>query len=74
MIRGVYEKLVKEGWKKLYYISKEKMYVGDREGTVDGCHPNDWGMFSMADAFTPVIREALEYSCSASPKPGRDRE
>ena len=60
VIRGVYEKLVREGWKKLHYISKEKMYVGDREGTVDGCHPNDWGMFSMADAFTPAVRAALE--------------
>ncbi|MCQ2389985.1 MAG: SGNH/GDSL hydrolase family protein [Kiritimatiellae bacterium] len=60
VVRGVYEKLLSEGWKNLHYVSKEKMHVGDYEGAVDGCHPNDWGMFSMAEAFTPVVRAALK--------------
>ncbi|MDD2455659.1 MAG: SGNH/GDSL hydrolase family protein [Kiritimatiellae bacterium] len=63
VVRGVFEKLKAEGWKGLYYVSKDKMYGGDREGTVDGCHPNDWGMFSMADAFTPAVAEALGLKC-----------
>jgi len=65
VIRGVYDKLKAEGWKGLNYVSKEKMYTGDYEGTVDGCHPNDWGMFSLAEAFTPVVREALAWGAIA---------
>jgi hypothetical protein len=55
----VFQKLKAQGWKGLYYVSKAKMFVGDREGTVDGCHPNDWGMFSKADAFRPAVADAL---------------
>ena len=46
-------------WDGLVYLPKDGMYVGDGEGTVDGCHPNDWGMMSMAKAFGGAIREAL---------------
>jgi hypothetical protein len=35
------------------------MYTGDFDGTVDGCHPNDLGMRSMADAFGGAVRKAL---------------
>ena len=58
-IRNLYEKLIAEGWKDLVYLPKTDMYVGDGEGTVDGCHPNDWGMMSMAKAFGKGVREAL---------------
>lgn len=59
-IRALYEKLIGEGWKKLVYLPKTEMYVGDGEGTVDGCHPNDWGMMSMAKAFGKAVEEALK--------------
>ena len=36
------------------------MYTGDCEGTVDGCHPNDIGMESMAKAFGKAVKEALK--------------
>ncbi len=58
-IRALYEKLVAEGWKNLVYLPKDKMYTGDFEGTVDGCHPNDLGMRSMADAFGAAVKQAL---------------
>ena len=58
-IRPLYEKLVREGWKNLVYLPKADMYVGDFEGTVDGCHPNDWGMMSMAKAFGGAVAAAL---------------
>ena len=58
-IRGVYEKLTAEGWKKLVYLPKTNMYPGDAEGTVDGCHPNDLGMMSLAKAFGQAVSEAL---------------
>ena len=58
-MRRLYERLVAEGWKDLVYLSKEGMYTGDFEGTVDGCHPNDIGMESMSKAFGKAVREAL---------------
>lgn len=59
-IRKLYERLVAEGWKNLVYLPKTNMYTGDEEGTVDGCHPNDLGMRSMADAFGGAVRDALK--------------
>lgn len=58
-IRALYEKLIAEGWKNLVYLPKGQMFTGDGEGTVDGCHPNDLGMQSMAQAFGQAVREAL---------------
>ena len=60
LIRKLYEQLVAEGWKNLVYLPKTDMYSGDTEGTVDGCHPNDIGMASMAKAFGAAVKEALE--------------
>ena len=58
-IKALYDKLVAEGWKNLVYLPKDGMYTGDFEGTVDGCHPNDWGMMSLARAFGGAVRKAL---------------
>lgn len=58
-IRKLYEKLIAEGWKNLVYLPKDKMFTGDFDGTVDGCHPNDLGMRSMADAFGAAVKTAL---------------
>ena len=58
-VRSLYDKLVAEGWKNLVYLPKDEMYVGDGEGTVDGCHPNDLGMMSMAKAFGKAVKTAL---------------
>lgn len=58
-MRSLYEKLVNEGWKNLVYLPKTRMYPGDCEGTVDGCHPNDLGMATMAAAFGGAVKEAL---------------
>ena len=59
-IRALYEKLVAEGWNDLVYLPKDEMYTGDTEGTVDGCHPNDIGMESMAKAFGKAVKKALK--------------
>ncbi len=58
-LRSVYEKLVSEGWKNLVYLSKDKMYANDLEGTVDGVHPNDYGMMSLARAYGAAVAEAI---------------
>ena len=58
-IRKLYEKLLVEGWRNLVYLPKDGMFTDDGEGTVDGCHPNDLGMKSMARAFGSAVRQAL---------------
>ena len=58
-MKDLFARLTAEGWKNLVYLPKDKMYSGDLEGTVDGCHPNDLGMRSLADAFGGAVREAL---------------
>ena len=59
-MKDLYARLVEEGWKDLVYLPKDNMYSGDLEGTVDGCHPNDLGMRSLANAFGAAVREALD--------------
>ncbi|MBP3406262.1 MAG: SGNH/GDSL hydrolase family protein [Kiritimatiellae bacterium] len=58
-MRGLYEKLVAEGWKNLVYLPGAEMYSDDLEGTVDGVHPNDWGMMSFARAYGNAVKTAL---------------
>ena len=59
-IRSLYEKLKAEGWNKLVYLPKDGLYNGDVEGTVDGIHPNDWGMMHLAKAYGAAISQALD--------------
>ena len=59
-IRTLYEKLVKEGWRNLHYLPKDNQFGDDLEGTVEGVHPNDWGMLAKAKAFGKAVAEALE--------------
>jgi len=45
--------------KKLHYLQGEHLLGDDTEGTTDGSHPNDLGFLRQADAFEPVLRQAL---------------
>ena len=58
-VKPAYDKFVAEGWKKLYFLPAKGQHADDFEGTVDGVHPNDWGMMHIARAFGAVVREAL---------------
>ena len=58
-MKDLHARLVAEGWKNLVYLPKDNMFGDDGEGTVDGCHPNDLGMRSLANAFGAAVREAL---------------
>ena len=58
-VRALYEKLVAEGWRNLVYLPNDGMYPDDVEGTVDGVHPNDWGMMHMAKAYGGAVGKAL---------------
>ena len=57
--KALFEKLIAEGWTDLVYLPNDEMYTGDYEGTVDGVHPNDLGMMSMAKAFGKAVKTAL---------------
>ncbi len=59
-IRKLYEKLIAEGWKNLYYLPKTGMMPADAEGTVDAVHPNDLGMMTLADGFGKALRDVLK--------------
>lgn len=70
LVKEAYEKLKAEDaqlWKDLYLLRSAGQFAGDEEGTVDGAHPNDWGMMHMARAFTPVIAEALHLKWNGAP-------
>ena len=60
IMKALYDKLIAEGWTNLVYLPKDRMFTGDAEGTVDGCHPNDLGMMSLSEAFGGAVREALK--------------
>ena len=59
VIREIHARFASEGWKDLHYLPAEGQYADDFEGTVDGVHPNDWGMMHLADAFGAAVAKAL---------------
>ena len=59
-VRTLYERLVAEGWTNLVHLPKDGMYSGDFEVTVDGTHPNNWGMLSLAAAYGKAVKTALD--------------
>lgn len=68
-VRGIYEKLKREDpslWGNLHLLPGEGQLPPDGEGTVDGIHPNDYGMQRMGQAFADIIVRAL----ATSPRSG----
>lgn len=53
-----YDKLVEDGVKGLFYITKEQLGLS-MDSQVDGVHPSDLGMQQLADAISPVVQEIL---------------
>ncbi|MCA8999345.1 MAG: SGNH/GDSL hydrolase family protein [Planctomycetaceae bacterium] len=58
-LKDAFEHHRQAGMKKLYYLEGEKLLGEDRDDTTDGSHPNDLGFLRHADAFEPVLREAI---------------
>lgn len=61
-VRGVVERLKKADpakWANLYHLPAEVLFPDDYEGTVDRCHPNDWGMMKMSEELGKVLKPAL---------------
>ena len=60
IIEKTYENAISSGDKNVYLIKGAELIslCGD-EGTVDSCHPNDWGFASMAKAVGDVLSTIL---------------
>lgn len=74
-LKGEFEKLQAKGVKGLYYIPGDKLLGDDSEGATDASHPNDLGFLRQAEAFEPVIRQALgEPSSQENPEKTKRRK
>lgn len=58
-LRKAYEYLIGKGVTKLYYHKSDKMIGDDGEGTVDGSHPTDLGMWRIAKDLLPDIKKII---------------
>jgi len=70
MVKEIFDRLKKEDpvlWKNLSLVPNALQFCGDHEGTVDGAHPNDWGMMHLAHGFATVIAEALGLKWDGAP-------
>ncbi len=61
IVRRTYENARAAGDENVYLLDGPAlMALAGDDGTVDNCHPNDLGFFSMAEALAPVIKKALK--------------
>lgn len=60
VIKKTFDEAIKNGDKNVYLIDgSDLMKIAEYNGTVDGCHPNDLGFYSMAKAVGDVIEKIL---------------
>ncbi len=60
IIETTYQNALAAGDKNVYFISNEELCaLCADEGTVDGCHPTDFGFASMAKAVGDLLEEIL---------------
>lgn len=58
-LRKAYENLKQAGVTGLFYLEGDKLLGADLDDTTDGSHPSDLGFMRQADAFEPVLKQAL---------------
>ena len=59
-LKDVYQNLINQGYKNLYYLSKDELNLNPAEDMSDHVHPNDKGMYKYAAAYTHKIAEILD--------------
>ena len=60
IIKRTYQNALDRGDRNVYLIEGPKlMAICGTDGTVDGCHPTDFGFYSMAMAVTEVLKKIL---------------
>jgi len=61
IVKNTYDTAISNGDKNVYLINgKELMSKAKMDGTVDNCHPTDFGFASMASAIIPVMKDILQ--------------
>jgi hypothetical protein len=56
VVRSTYDNAVNSGDKNVYFIDGPTLFeLCGNDGTVDGCHPTDFGFASMAKAVGDLI-------------------
>lgn len=61
IIYQTYKNATDSGDKNVYFWDAEKEFAPYSEyGTVEGCHPNDYGFVGIATALEPLIKKALK--------------
>ena len=58
-LRKAYDTLIQSGIKELYYQKGNELIGTDQEGTIDGAHPNDLGLYRYAETIYPTIQSIL---------------
>lgn len=60
VIKSTYDAAISAGDRNVYFMDGPTlMKYAKCDGTVDGCHPNDLGFYSMAKAILPLTRSIL---------------
>ena len=60
IIKKTYENALARGDKNVYFIDgRELMQYAKLEGTVDGCHPTDYGFYSMAKTLQKTLKKLV---------------
>lgn len=59
-LQTAFQNLTKEGIKGLFYIPGDALYGDDSEGATDASHANDLGFMRQAEAFLPILQQALQ--------------
>lgn len=57
--RAIYQKMLYDGVKNLFYVEGETLLAKDSDDTTDGSHPSDLGFYNQANAIEPALRKAL---------------
>jgi len=58
ILNNTYQKIRKSGIKDVYILTAKDIGFTD-DSTIDGTHPNDWGMMQYADVYEKIIRKIL---------------
>ena len=61
IVKATYEKAKANGDNNVHFLGgKELSSACKNEGSVDNCHPNDWGFACMADAVYDVLKDVIK--------------
>jgi lysophospholipase L1-like esterase len=58
-LRAAYQQVLEEPIKNVLYLAGDHLLGDDHDDTTDGSHPSDLGFYRHAEAFEPVLRQAL---------------